>query len=146
MFCEREKVPVSNVHSDVPSHAQLDTHSTNSVTIQKMMAEHVKPDTFHPPCLKLIPIIEYILDATQKENASQFAKDEMSIGTTLLMEMTNDTGTSEPVSQKPYPIAMKKYQWMKEEIEKLLTVKVIHSSRSSWSVPIIVVPKGHGGK
>ena len=60
--------------------------------------------------------------------------------------MTIDTGTSDPVSQKPYPIAMKNYQWVKEEIEKLLTAKVIHSSRSSWSVPIIVVPKGDGGK
>ena len=35
---------------------------------------------------------------------------------------------------------------MVEEIEKLLTAKVICSSRSSWSAPIIVVPKGDGGK
>ena len=60
--------------------------------------------------------------------------------------MTIDTGTSEPVSQKPYPIAMKHYQWVKDEIEKLLAAKVIHTSRSSWSAPIIVVPKGDGGK
>ena len=62
------------------------------------------------------------------------------------MEMTINTGDSEPVSQKPYPITIKNYQWVKEEIEKLLTTKVIHSSRSSWSTPIIVVPKGDGGK
>ena len=60
--------------------------------------------------------------------------------------MTIDTGNSDPMSQKPYPIAMKNYQWVKEEIEKLLTAKVIHSSRSSWSAPIIVVAKGDGGK
>ena len=41
---------------------------------------------------------------------------------------------------------MKNYQWAKDEIDKLLTAKVIQSSRSSWSVPIIVVPKGDGGK
>ena len=41
---------------------------------------------------------------------------------------------------------MKNYQWVKEEIEKLLTAKVIHSSRSSCSAPIIIVPKGDGGK
>ena len=41
---------------------------------------------------------------------------------------------------------MKHYQWVKEKIEKLLTAKVIHSSRSSWSVPIIIVPKSDGGK
>ena len=60
--------------------------------------------------------------------------------------MTIDTGTSEPVSQKPYPIATKNYQWVKDEIEKLLMAEVICSSRSIWSVPIIVVPKGDGGK
>ena len=60
--------------------------------------------------------------------------------------MTIDTGDSNPVSQKPYPIVMKNYQWVKEEINKLLTAKVIHSSRCSWSAPIIVVPKGNGGK
>ena len=80
------------------------------------------------------------------EYESQFAKDETSIGTTPLTSMTIDTGTSKPVSQKPYPIAMKHYQWVKDEIEKLLAAKVIHTSRSSWSAPIIVVPKGDGGK
>ena len=60
--------------------------------------------------------------------------------------MTTDEGTSDPISQKPYPIAMKYYQWVKEEIEKLLTAKVIWSSRSSWSAPIIVVPRSGGGK
>ena len=60
--------------------------------------------------------------------------------------MMIDTGTSKPVSQKPYPIAMKHHQWVKDEIEKLLAAKVICTSRSSWSAPIIVVLKGDGGK
>ena len=60
--------------------------------------------------------------------------------------MTIDMGTSDLVSQKPYPISMKNYQWVKDKIEKLLTAKVTCSSRSSWSAPIIVVPKGDGGK
>ena len=55
--------------------------------------------------------------------------------------MIIDTATSEPFSQKPYPIAMKHYQWVKDEIEKLFAAKVIHTSRSSWSAPIIVVLK-----
>ena len=49
----------------------------------------------------------------------------MSIGKTPFTEMAIDTGTSEPVSQKPYPIAMKNYQWVKDEIEILLRAKVI---------------------
>ena len=60
--------------------------------------------------------------------------------------MIIDTGTSEPVSQKPFPIAIKHYKWIKDEINKLLMVKVIWLSQSSWSAPIIVVPKGDGGK
>ena len=90
-----------------------------------MMAEQVEPDTFHPPCHKLKPSIESKLDALPKEYTSQFAKDEMSIGTTPLIEMMIDTGTCDPVSQKPYPIAMKNYQWVKGKIEKLLTAKII---------------------
>ena len=81
-----------------------------------------------------------------EEYESQFAKDETSIGTTPLTSMTIDTGTAEPVSQKPYPIAMKHYKWVKDEIEKLFAAKVICTSHSSWLAPIIVVPKGDGGK
>ena len=81
-----------------------------------------------------------------KEYASQFVQDETSIGTTYLPEMTIDTGTPERVSQKPYPITIKHYQWVKDEIEKCLMANVIQGSQSSWSAPIIVVPKGDGGK
>ena len=111
-----------------------------------MMAGQVQQETFNTPCHKLKPSIEFKLNALLKEYASQIAKDKMTIGTTLLTEMTIDMGNSDPVYQKPYPIAMKIYQWVKEEIEKLLTVKVICSSQSIWSAPIIVVPKGDGGK
>ena len=42
----------------------------------------------------------------------------MSIKTTSLTEMMIDAGISEPVSQKPYPIAKKHYQWFKDDREK----------------------------
>ena len=114
--------------------------------LQKMMTEQVKPNVFNPPCHKLTTNIQNDLNTLLKEYELQFAKDETSIGTTPLTSMTIDTGNSDSVSQKPYPIAMKHYQWVKGEIEKLLTAKVICSSRSSWSAPIIIVPKGDGGK
>ena len=111
-----------------------------------MMAEQVKPDTFDPPCHILKTNTQSKLDALWKEYESKFVKDETCIWTTPLTSIVIDMGSSDPVSQKPYPIAMKNYQWLKEEIEKLLAAKVIHSSRSSWSAPIIIVPKGDGGK
>ena len=125
---------------------QQETHQTNSITLKKMMSETVIPDTFNPPCHELSTAVQNDLDLLLQEYESQFAKDETSIGTTALTTMTIDAGTSEPVSQKPYPIAMKHYQWVKDEIEKLLAAKVILTSCSSWSAPIIVVPKGDGGK
>ena len=96
--------------SDLPSHVQPDTCSTNSVTTQWMMAEQVDPDTFYPPHHKLNLSIKTKLDPLLKEHTSQFAKDEMSNGSTPLTEMMIDTGTSEHVSQEPYPITMKNYQ------------------------------------
>ena len=108
---------------------QTEAHQTNSITLQKMMAEQVKTDVFDPPDHKLTTNIQNELDILLKEYESQFAKDETSIRITPLTSMTIDTGNSDAVSQKPYPIAMKHYQWVKEEIEKLLTAKVIHSSR-----------------
>ena len=125
---------------------QQETHQTNSLTLKKMMAEMVTPDAFNPPCHGLSAAVQNDLDLLLQEYESQFAQDETSLGTTPLTSMTIDTGTSKPVSQKPYPIAMKHYKWVKDEIGKLLAAKVIHTSRFSWSAPIIVVPKGDGGK
>ena len=81
----------------------------HSFTTERMTTEKVKPDTFKPPCNKLKQNVEMKLTELLKEYDSQVAQDETSIGTTPLTEMTVDTGTSEPVSQKPYPIAMKYY-------------------------------------
>ena len=92
------------------------------------MAEQVKPDSFEPPHHKLKPSIEAKLEALLNEYTSQFAQDETSTGTTPLTEMMIDTGTSEPVSQKPYSITMKHQQWVKDEIEKLLTAQVVWGS------------------
>ena len=77
------------------------------------MVEQVQPDISDPPCQKLKPGIQSKLDTLLKEYETQFAKDEKSIRTTPLTEMTIDTSNSEPVSQKPYPIAMKNYPWVK---------------------------------
>ena len=128
------------------STGQGETHQANSITLKKMMSKTVTPDTFDPPQHKLSAPIQDSLKLLLQEYESQFAKDETSIGTTPLTSMTIDTGTANSVSQKPYPIAMKHYEWVKDEIEKLLAAKVIHTSQSSWSAPIIVVPKGDGGK
>ena len=125
---------------------QRETHQANSVTLKKMMSETVTSDTFNLPHHEILLAAQNSLKMLLEEYNSQFAQDETSIGMTSLTSMSIDTGKADPVSQKPYPIVMKHYNWVKNEIKKLLTAKVIRSSCSSWSVPIIVVPKGDGGK
>ena len=114
--------------------------------INKMMVEAVTPNILNRPCHELSNTVQHELNTLLKEYGCQFGKDKTSIGTTPLTSMMIDTGTSYPISQKPYPIVMKHYQWVKEEIEKQLAAKVICSSRSSWPALIILVPKGDGGK
>ena len=111
-----------------------------------MMAEKVELDTFEPPCHKLRKDIKTKLEELLKEYQSQFAQDETTIGMTPLTKMMIDTRDSKPVSQKPYPIVMKHYKWVKDNITKLLTAQVIQGSSSSCSAPIIVDPKNDGGK
>ena len=118
----------------------------NSATTQWMLPKTFKPDSFTPPKYQLDSTTQQQLDYLLGTFKDQFVKDETTIGTTSLTQMSIDTGDSDPVSQKPYPIAMKHYQWVKEEIDKLLEAGVIRNSHSSWSAPIIVVPKGDGGK
>ena len=125
---------------------QGEKHQANSITLKKMMSKTVMSDTFDPPHHKISTPVQNSLELLLKKYESQFTQDETSTGTTSLTSMSIDAGTADPVSQKPYPIAMKHYEWVRNEIEKLLTAKVIHSSHSSWSAPIIVVPKGDGGK
>ena len=123
-----------------------DLTQINSATTQQMLPETVKLDSFTPLKYQLEPTIQQQLDFLLKMFKDQFAKDETTIGTTPLTQMSIDMGDSDPISQKPYPIAMKHYQWVKEEIDKLLEAGVIRNSHSSWSAPIVVVLKGDGGK
>ena len=106
------------------------------------MSEQVEPDTWNPPHDTLKQSTDAKLQSLLKEYTSQFAQGRMSIGTTCLTEMTIDTRTSEPVSQKTVPnchetIPMGKRQnrettcskgHMKKQIE-LLSAHHSHSKR-----------------
>ena len=55
--------------------------------------------------------------------------------------MSIETGDHPHMAKKPYALALKHYDWVKEEIDKLLEAGVIRESHSSWSAPIVVVLK-----
>ena len=50
------------------------SHSTNSITLQKMMAAQVQLDTFDPPHHKLKPGIQSRLDILLQEYETHFCK------------------------------------------------------------------------
>ena len=60
--------------------------------------------------------------------------------------MSIDTGDHPKIAKKPYALDLKHYDWVRDEIDKLLEAGVIRESHSSWAVPIVVVAKGDGGK
>ena len=76
----------------------------NSTTTQQMLPETVKLDSFTPPKYQLDSTIGQQLDNFLGTFKDQFAKNEMTIGTTLLTQMSIDTGDSDPVSQIPTPL------------------------------------------
>ena len=82
----------------------------NSATTQQMLPETVRPDSFSPPKYQLDSTTQQQLDFLLGTFKDQFTKDETAIGTTPHTQMSIDTEDSDPISQKPYPIAMKLYQ------------------------------------
>ena len=49
---------------------QQETHQTNSVTLKKMMAEMVTPDTFNPPHHEVSTTVQNDLDLLLREYES----------------------------------------------------------------------------
>ena len=86
------------------------------------------------------------LEKLLEQCSDAFTKDTTQIGTTPLIEMDIDIGDNPPIVKRPYTIALKHYDFVKEEINKLLNAGVIRESNSNWSAPIVVVPKQDGGK
>ena len=98
---------------------------------------------YNKPVLQDAPIDKQTnadLDKLLDNNKDAFAEDERQIGTTSLIEMTIYTEDHPPIAKKHYTLALKHYDWVKEEIDKLLEAGVIMENHSSWSVPTVVVP------
>ena len=65
------------------------------------------------------------LEKLLEENHDAFAEDERQIGTTPLIKMSIDTSDHLPIAKKPYALALKHYDWVRDEIDKLLEAGVI---------------------
>ena len=105
-----------------------------------MIDEHLQPDTFTPP-LHNIPgdVRKSLINYWSCLNYNLHRMKQV-LELLISLKILIDTDDSELVSQKPYSIAMKHYDWEWNDTQ------IIHSSHSSWSEPIIAVPKGDGRK
>ena len=110
----------------------------NEIGPQQDFVQHKKPQLHDAPIDKKTKV--------DLEKLSEANKDERQIDTTPLIKMSIDTGDACLIAKKPYTLALKHNDWVKEETDKLLEAGVIRESHSSWSVPIVVVPKGDGGE
>ena len=91
--------------------------SVNSVITQKMMTRF-KLKLSHLLYIASPQKLNDSLDDLSDSFKSQFAKDDTSIGMPNLAKMQIDMGNSDPVLQKPYPIVMKHYDWVQDEITR----------------------------
>ena len=83
---------------------------------------------YRKPCLLDAPVdkqTKHDLERLLEENHDAFAEDERQIGTTPLIKMSIDTGDHPPIAKKPYALALKHYNWVRDEIDKLLKAGVI---------------------
>ena len=133
------KVEVNTLMRDEPS-AGIDV---NEIGPQQDFVDSKKPQLHDAPIDRKAKLdLEKLFEA----NKYVFAEDERQIGTTPLIKMSIDTGNASPFAEKPYTLALKHYDWVKEEIDILLEAGVTRESHSSWSAPIVVFPKGDGRK
>lgn len=65
-------------------------------------------------------------------------------GATNLVEHKIDVTTTEPVRVKQYPLPFHTEKTIKEEVEKMLQLKVIEPSSSPYCAPVVIARKKDG--
>ena len=105
------------------------------------------PADIHPrakPKLKdadITPEWEQKFEGLYEKYRKVFSKDSVDIGKTPIIQMEIDTGDNMPVNQRPYSLALKHVNWVRQELEALEKAGVITRSVSPWGSPIVIVPK-----
>ena len=107
----------------------------------------ISPADIHPrvkPKLKdaeITPEWRQKFEELYEKYSKVFSNDSADIGKTPIIQMEIDTGDNPPVSQRPYSLALKHVEWVRQELEALEKAGVITRSVSPWASPIVIVPK-----
>ena len=76
-----------------------------------------------------------------KDNADLFAVTDMELGRTDSATMKVDTGNHPPIRIKPYRTPLNQRPVVEKAVDDMLAANIIRPSNSSWSFPILLVPK-----
>ena len=79
----------------------------------------------------------------QQQDLFAFTPDQLGKCTTTTFDITLKPG-AKPIAQRPYRQSPKEKEIVKKEIDKMLELGLIQPCQSSWSSPIVLVPKKDG--
>lgn len=104
-------------------------------------AEIKKPSEGEPKIYSCTPEQQKELDTVIKEFLPY---TEGNLTRTSVLEHFIDTGNSDPIKQKYYPVSPYVQKEIDKELNRMLNLGVIQSSSSPWSNPIVSVKKPDG--
>ena len=94
------------------------------------------------PKAKVKPETELFLKELLQEFADIISQHSADIGeTTLLTAKIATQEGAKPAAQRPYPLPLKHYDFLKKELDTLLRASIIRRSSSSYGAPVLVVPR-----
>ena len=81
-----------------------------------------------------------------EQNVDQLAEEDTDLGKTNTIKMSTDTGSHPPMKLRPYRTPFAKHPIVDKAVNDMLAVNIMHTSRSSWSCPIVILDKKDGTK
>ena len=124
----------------IPDKHHKDKHPLVSTLIQPSELEVHRQVTL--PDTKIVPNTKIALKNLPKKFYSVISKTSNDIGQIDLIEMHIATRPdATPIAACPSSLALKHHDFLKQEIQNLFNVGIIHKSMSPWASPIEVVKK-----
>ena len=127
-----QKETYSMSQQEIPRTGRLEVNTLPKKDFYPVQINEVGPQQDYVHCRKPSLLdtsvnkqTNHDLERLLEENHDAFADDERLIGTTTLIKMSIDTGDHLPIAKKPYALALKHYDWVRDEIDKLLKAGVI---------------------
>jgi len=117
------------------------------------------PDMIGGTCLVSPDLASLEETVISRDDLSETQKDELNLllatfearlcskklGCTTLVEHTIDTGDAKPIKRPSYQFSPKLLETLHAHVDELLEQGVVRPSKSSWSSPVMLVPKKEKG-